>query len=116
MTEPIICAAIAAFAAVVVGVLNFFSQKKTKREISVQMKRQKDEEYRKEKARRDFEIHIIKGIMASVSLGEATARAVQRIPDAHCNGDMTSALEEEAKVKNDIQLFLARQGIDNINS
>ena len=52
--------------------------------------------------------------MASNSLGEATARAVQRIPDAHCNGDMEAALEEEERVKKDIQLFLTRQGIDNI--
>ena len=57
---------------------------------------------------------MIKGIMASNSLSEATARAVQRIPDAHCNGDMEAALEEEEKVKKEIQLFLAKQGVNNI--
>ena len=55
-----------------------------------------------------------KGIMASNTLSEATARAVQRIPDAHCNGDMETALEEEEKVKKEIQLFLAKQGVNNI--
>ena len=57
---------------------------------------------------------MIKGIMASNTLSEATARAVQRIPDAHCNGDMETALEEEEKVKKEIQLFLAKQGVNNI--
>ena len=52
--------------------------------------------------------------MASNTLSEATARAVQRIPDAHCNGDMETALEEEEKVKKEIQLFLAKQGVNNI--
>ena len=41
--------------------------------------------------RKNTEIRI-KRAMASLSLGEATAEAVQRIPDAHCNGDMDAAL------------------------
>lgn len=114
MTESIICAVIAALAAVIVGVINALSQKKAKRDLSEEIKKQQREESLKENARKDFEIHMIKGIMASVSLSEATARAVQRIPDANCNGDMTSALEDEGQVKKDIQMFLARQGIDNI--
>ena len=68
----------------------------------------------KEKARQRYEVYMIKGIMASNSLSEATARAVQRIPDAHCNGDMEAALEEEEKVKKEIQLFLAKQGVNNL--
>ena len=72
MTEAIVCAVIAAIAAVTVGIIN------------------------------------------ALSLSEATARAVQRIPDAHCNGDMETALEEEEKVKKEIQLFLAKQGVNNI--
>lgn len=44
---------------------------------------------------------LMNDVDASLQLGEATARAVQRIPDAHCNGDMKAALEyvEEAKKK-----------------
>ena len=68
----------------------------------------------KERARQKYEVYMIKGIMASNTLSEATARAVQRIPDAHCNGDMETALEEEEKVKKEIQLFLAKQGVNNI--
>ena len=114
MSEAIICAVIAALAAVIVGIVNANAQRRTKREISEEIQKQKADEIEKENAHKDFEIHVIKGIMAAVSLSEATARAVQRIPDAHCNGDMTSALEEEAQVKKEIQLFLARQGINNI--
>ena len=48
---------------------------------------------------------------AAVALAEATARAVQRIPDAKCNGDMHAALDYAAKVKHDQKEFLAKQGI-----
>lgn len=47
-------------------------------------------------------------------LAEATARAVQRIPDAHCNGDMTSALAEAARFQKEEKEFLINQGIKNI--
>ena len=42
----------------------------------------------REKVREKNELYIIETVGASLALGEATARAVQRIPDAHCNGDM----------------------------
>ena len=41
-----------------------------------------------DKAREDHEVLILKSINASIALGEATAEAVARIPDANCNGDM----------------------------
>lgn len=41
----------------------------------------------------------------------AIARAVQRIPDAHCNGDMTSALEEMAAIQKKEQQFIIDKGI-----
>lgn len=47
-------------------------------------------------------------------LAEATAKAVQRIPEAHCNGDMTSALEQAAKFQKEEQAFITQQGIKNI--
>lgn len=118
MTEGIICAIIAGITAVVVGVIDYLSQRKTKQEIKDEMKRNKTErmehERNKEEARKDFELCMIRGIMASNSLSEATAKAVQRLPNAHCNGDMTAALEEEGKAKKELQNFLARQGVDNI--
>ena len=47
-------------------------------------------------------------------LAVATAKAVQRIPDAHCNGDMTAALEQAAKIQKEEQQFLFDQGVRHI--
>lgn len=41
----------------------------------------------------------------------AIARAIQRIPDAHCNGDMTTALEEMEKIQRKEQQFIIDKGI-----
>lgn len=118
MSEAIICALIAALSAIIVGYINYRSQRKTKQELSDEMKRNKaerlEQERSKENARKEFELNMIRGITASITLSEATAKAVQRIPDCHCNGDMTTALEEEGKAKKELQDFLARQGVNNI--
>ena len=47
-------------------------------------------------------------------LAEATARAVQRIPDAHCNGDMTAALAEANRIQKEEKDFIMDQGIKHI--
>jgi hypothetical protein len=47
-------------------------------------------------------------------LATATAKAVQRIPDAHCNGDMTAALEQAAIIQKKEKEFLFDQGIKHI--
>ena len=55
----------------------------------------------KEEAQLKHDLMLIELVMAAITLGEATAEAVQRIPDAHCNGDMHEALRvsREAKAK-----------------
>lgn len=55
------------------------------------------------------EMMMIRLSMASLTLGEATAQAVQRIPDAHCNGDMTAALERAQNAKQDYHEFEREQ-------
>lgn len=72
------------------------------------------EQDKKDEARKKNEIIVIKGVTAAIALGEATARAVQRIPDAHCNGDMHSALEYAGKIKHEQKDFLTEQGIEAI--
>ena len=47
-------------------------------------------------------------------LAMATAKAVQRIPDAQCNGDMTAALEEATKLQIAEKDFLVEQGVKHI--
>ena len=44
----------------------------------------------------------------------AIAHAVQRIPDAHCNGDMTAALAEMDKIQGKEKQFLIDKGIKYI--
>lgn len=73
-------------------------------------KRDKAQEER-ERAREKNEVLIIKGVGAAIALGEATAEAVQRIPDAHCNGDMHAALEYARKVKHEHKEFLTEQSV-----
>ena len=65
----------------------------------------------REKAREKNEVLIIQGMGAAIALGEATAEAVQRIPDAHCNGDMHAALEYARKVKHEHKEFLTEQSV-----
>ena len=67
-----------------------------------------------EKARQKNELLTIQAVGASIMLGEATARAVQRIPDAHCNGDMEAALSYAAKIKHDQRDFLYTAGVTGI--
>lgn len=68
----------------------------------------------KDKNTERFMLYIMRTSRATNVLAEATARAVQRIPDAHCNGDMTSALETARKIQNDEKEFVFEQGIKHI--
>lgn len=75
----------------------------------------REEEMReKEEAREQSEYMMVKSIGAAIALGEATARAVQRIPDAKCNGDMHAALEYATAVKHEQKDFFVKQGIHGI--
>lgn len=42
---------------------------------------------------------------------QAIAKAVQRIPDAQCNGDMTAALAQMEKIQEQEREFLVKRGI-----
>lgn len=68
----------------------------------------------REKNSEQFMIYIMQTSRATNVLAEATAKAVQRIPDAHCNGDMTAALEQAKKIQNEEKDFLMNQGIKHI--
>ena len=65
-----------------------------------------------DKSQKDLIVLLVQSTNAAISLGEATARAVQRIPDAHCNGDMHAALEYATSVKHRQKDFLTKQGVD----
>lgn len=80
--------------------------------LKKKVEEQEKEREKKEEARRENEIIIIESMNAAIALGEATARAVQRIPDAHCNGDMHTALEYATNIKHKHKNFIIEQGID----
>ena len=65
----------------------------------------------KEKAKEKNELLLIKLAGASLSLGEATAEAVARIPDAHCNGDMHAALDYAKEIKHKHKDLLFEQAV-----
>lgn len=105
MVEYIIPAA----AGVVVAIIEAVAardRRNAKKEREAEAKQRKDQE--------ELVVLLIQGNWAAIALGEATARAVQRIPDAHCNGDMHAAIDYAAKVKHEQKDFLTRQGIESI--
>lgn len=78
--------------------------------------RREDERAEIERARKELDMALIKGVNAAIALGEATAKAVQRIPDAHCNGEMSDALHYAAQVKHSQKDFLTKQGIEHLHT
>lgn len=68
----------------------------------------------KEKNTEQLMLLLIRMGKANNILAEATARAVQRIPDAKCNGDMTAALTEAEKIRKEEKEFMFEQGIKHI--
>lgn len=68
----------------------------------------------KEKDREAFELFMIQTTQATLKLSKATARAVQRIPDAKCNGDMHKALEDADKAKAEQMAYLHKKAIEKI--
>ena len=105
MTEAIVCAVIAAIAAVTVGLINAFSQKKTKQDLSAEFQKELQEAREKERARQKYEVYMIKGIMASNTLSEATARAVQRIPTLTATATWKRLLKRKKKSKRKFSFF-----------
>ena len=61
-----------------------------------------------------LQILLIDSVHATMDLSEATARAVQRIPGAHCNGDMHAALEQVERTRKREQNLLTQSGIHDI--
>ena len=81
-----------------------------KRSIDQRDKRNDEKEKNTEK----LMLMIMQTSRANNILATATAKAVQRIPDAHCNGDMTEALKKAAEIQKEEQQFLIDQGLKNI--
>lgn len=88
-------------------------QERAEAEKDERARRQKEQDD-KEKDREELQYMMLKALDGSLCLSEATAKAVQRIPDAKCNGDMHAALNYELEQKHDLENFLTRQGVNHI--
>ena len=76
---------------------------------------ERDREQReREKNREELLMMMMQSSRANSVLCTAIAKAVQRIPDAHCNGDMTKALEVMEKASKKEKDFLLAQGVKHI--
>lgn len=67
---------------------------------------------KKNSGQKELILILVQSTRASIALGEATAKAVQRIPDTHCNGDMHAALQYATDIKHRQKEFLDKQGIE----
>ena len=81
-----------------------------KRYIDKREKEQKEHDQNMQK----MMMRIMQTGRANNVLAVAPARAVQRIPDAKCNGDMTSALEEASRIQKEEKDFLMQMGIKRV--
>ena len=66
----------------------------------------------KEKARAERDYLLVKGTLASINLGEAQAKELQK--DGKVNGNTSSALEYAIDVKHKIEDFYTHQGVNNL--
>lgn len=77
---------------------------------------EKNEKERTEKENnlQDLVLMMIQTTRANTVGITAVAEAIQRIPDAHCNGDMTKALEYMKTIQEKEKDFLMDKGIKHI--
>lgn len=59
------------------------------------------------------EDHILNTLIATAEGTEAIARAIQRIPDAHCNGDMKAAIEKVESSLSEQRAFLREKAVES---
>ncbi|WP_317853785.1 serine/threonine protein kinase [Chakrabartyella piscis] len=81
--------------------------------MQIKLDKVAEEAKKHEQDRVQYEMCIMKMSTASMALAEATAKAVQRIPDAKCNGDMHEALDYAKKVKNETKDFVNQKAVEH---
>lgn len=114
MIEIIVAAGIpSAIMGFVVWYLQHRITKRDQERDRIQAEEKKKAETREQNVEK-LMLMIINSSRATNVLATATARAVQRIPEAQCNGDMTAALAEADKLIKEERKFLADQGLKHI--
>jgi len=84
------------------------------RKLTKEAQKREQKAVEREKNSERLMLMMMQSTRASIVLSKATAKAVQRIPDAHCNGDMDGALayvdEQQRKQKE----FLMEIGVHSL--
>ena len=82
--------------------------------VKKKLDQQEERQLEREKNQEKLMVMMMNSTKAN-SIGiQAVARAVQRIPDAHANGDIDSAIEEMNKLQKEENNFLTEQGVKHI--
>lgn len=74
-------------------------------------KQRLEETKRREEDRHRLELLQIRGTLAAMSLGEATATALK---NGHANGETEQALAYEQRVKHEMREFLEKSGVEHV--
>ena len=100
--------------AAITGLIVWLFQRHLTKRDKAQEAKEGDREKRAEeqkKNREHLDIIMVEAVRAALVLCEATARAVQRIPDANCNGDMHQALDCATSAEKTLNTFLESMGV-----
>ncbi len=95
-----------AIASAIIGIFVWWFKKDVEKREAERVKREENTE--------QLMLLSLQSARATLVLATATAKAVQRIPDAHCNGDMTEALAKAAEIQQAEKDFLFDQGVKHI--
>ena len=80
--------------------------------ISNNLKKHQKNQMKQEADHIKSEQHVLNTLIATAEGTEAIAKAVQRIPDAHCNGDMKAAIEKVEKSLSSQRDFLREKAVE----
>lgn len=79
--------------------------------ISKSMSAHQTAQESRENDRVEGEAHVLKSLMDTAEATKAIATAIQRIPDAHCNGDMKTAIAKMDESIAEQREFLRHQAV-----
>lgn len=82
--------------------------------IKRKLEKNKRQYNEKESNLQDLVLMMLQTTRANAVGITAVAKAIQRIPDAHCNGDMTKALEYMRTIQEKEKDFLMDKGVKHI--
>ena len=82
--------------------------------VKKKLDQQEERQLEREKNQEQLMVMMMNSTKAN-SIGiQAVARAVQRMPEAHANGDIDSAIEEMNNLQKEEDNFLTEQGVKHI--